>query len=468
MNGQTMQTRKVEYAIIGSGTAGLGAYSRIHRHTDNFVMIQHGPYGTTCARVGCMPSKMLITAADHAHEFTQGSAFGIHGDREVNGKQVFNRIRKDRAEKFVGNVLKQIDNIPDQFKLRGFAKFLSNHQIQVDDDLVIEADKIVIACGTRPYIPASLSSVKNRIFTSDTIFEIDTLPCSIAIIGLGVIALELGQSFHRLGVNTTLYGRSGRVGDLTHPRLQAETLNCLAQELDIYPEGEIVKAWEEGDAVIIAYKLPDGSVITKTFDAILIAAGRVSNIDRLDVENTDLALDAKGIPLFDPQTMQCGSLPIYVAGDATNDLPLWHEAYDEGRIAGNNALSFPAAVTTARKTPLGIYFTDPQMAIVGRSFEQLQGTEIVIGDMPFNSPRHEVWKKTQGRIQVYLDAHSGEILGAELLGHKAEHLAHLLALAITHKMTAEQFLQTPVYHPSAEEVLKRALDHARFQLKAKP
>ncbi|WP_261842993.1 dihydrolipoyl dehydrogenase [Aliamphritea ceti] len=460
-----MKIRKVEYAIIGSGTAGLGAYSRIRRKTDNFVIIQHGPYGTTCARVGCMPSKMLIAAADHAHEMQQAAPFGVHGKPIINGTQVFNRIRQDRADKFVGNVLKQIDKIPTEFKLQGCAKFISNNQLQVSDDLIIEADKIIIACGTRPYIPKQLTSVENKILTSDTIFEIDNLPDSIAVIGLGVIALELGQSLHRLGVKTSLYGRTGKIGDLSHPDLQAETLECLSDELDIYPQGRIVEAWEENDAVVIAYEQHNGSVITKTFDVILVAAGRVSNADRMNIHNTDIQLDKAGTPHFDPQTMQCGNLPIYIAGDATNDLPLWHEAYDEGRIAGNSALSYPNAEKAQRKTPLGIYFTDPQMAIVGKSFQQLRNTEIVIGDVPFNSPRHEVWKKTQGRIQVYLDAYSGEILGAELLGYQAEHLAHLLALAITHRMTADQFLEMPIYHPSAEEVLKKALNNARFQLK---
>ncbi len=460
-----MKIKEVEYAIVGSGTAGLGAYSRIRRQTDDFVMIQHGPYGTTCARVGCMPSKMLITAADHAHEMRHGFPFGIHGEPSVDGEQVFRRIREDRANKFVGNVLKQIDKIPEHVKLQGQAKFVANNQLRIDDNLTVQAEKIIIACGSRPDIPQELLPVASRIYTSDNIFERTDLPASLAVIGLGVIALELGQSFHRLGVKTRLYGRSGKTGDLTHPQMQAETLRCLSQELDIYLQGRIIGAWEDSDAAVIAFELPDGSVITESFEAVLVATGRVSNVDQMDLHNTDIQLSKQGIPLFDPQTMQCGDLPIYITGDATSDLPLWHEAYDEGRIAGSNALIYPSTETVRRKTPLGIYFTDPQMAIVGQSFRQLEGTGIVIGDVPFNSPRHEVWKKTQGRMQVYLDAHSGEILGAELLGYQAEHLAHLLALAITHKMTADQVLDMPVYHPSAEEVMKKAVSDARYQLR---
>ena len=460
-----MRTKKVEYAIIGSGTAGLGAYSRIKRHTDNFVMIQHGPYGTTCARVGCMPSKMLITAADHAHEASLAQHFGVNAQYKVDSRQVLKRLRDTRAEKFVGNVLKQMDKIPDKFKLQGLAKFRSNNEIQVGDDLLVQADKIIIACGTRPFIPDILAPINSKILTSDTVFELETLPRSIAVIGLGVIALELGQSLHRLGVRTTLYGRSGKVGDLTHPQLQAETYQCLSEELDILPRGEITSAKLEHERAVISFKQDDGQVITREFDAVLVAAGRVSNVDRLELQNTSLELDNKGVPSHDTQTMQCADSTIYIAGDATVEKPLWHEAYDEGRIAGDSALSYPKRKIAHRKTALGIYFTDPQMAIVGCSFKELQDREIVIGDVPFNSPRHEVWQKTKGRIQVYLDAHSGEILGAELLGHQAEHLAHLLALAITHKMTAEQFLEMPIYHPSAEEVLKKALDAARFQLR---
>jgi dihydrolipoamide dehydrogenase len=108
-----------------------------------------------------------------------------------------------------------------------------------------------------------------------------------------------------------------------------------------------------------------------------------------------------------------------------------------------------------------IYFTDPQMAIVGKTYRELQNQEIIVGDLPFDSPRHVVWNKVDGRIQVYLEASTGKILGAELLGYQAEHLAHILALAITHQMTAEQVLEMPIYHPSAEELLRDVLENAQ-------
>ncbi|HIE07914.1 MAG TPA: hypothetical protein EYP64_07705 [Desulfarculaceae bacterium] len=196
--------RQVEYLIVGVGTAGLGAYSRIRRKSKSLLLIQHGPFGTTCARVGCMPSKMLVTAAELAHNIDHGSYFGIDGGYKVDGKEVFARLKRDRAEKFVGEVLKAVDKIPQEIIIRGEARFVAKNRIEVNSEEII-AEKIILACGSSPFIPPLLQPLAAELDTSDTIFELDELPQSIAVVGLGVIALELGQAFHRLGVRTTLF-----------------------------------------------------------------------------------------------------------------------------------------------------------------------------------------------------------------------------------------------------------------------
>ncbi|WP_183315129.1 FAD-dependent oxidoreductase, partial [Halomonas fontilapidosi] len=264
-----------------------------------------------------------------------------------------------------------------------------------------------------------------------------------------------------LGVETTIYGRSGRINALTHPDMQEQALELFGNEMDIYPVGQVVSTREDADGAWIEYEQPNGQRVTKVFDRVLVAMGRTPNVDRLGLEHTGVNVTETGAVTFDPQTMRCSDLPIFIAGDVTDHLPLWHEAFDEGRIAADNALNYPNPVPAQRRPPLMVAFTDPQIATIGQSFRQLEGQDIVIGDLPFTSPRHVVWNKVQGRIQVYLDAKTGVILGAELLGHKAEHLAHLLALAITHGMTAEQVLSMPVYHPSAEELLRDVLINAR-------
>ncbi|WP_355661905.1 dihydrolipoyl dehydrogenase [Halomonas salifodinae] len=456
-----MKTRNVDYAIIGAGTAGLGAYATISRQSDSLVMIQEGPYGTTCARVGCMPSKLLITAADYAHHLQTSDFFGVPASGRVDGRRVLERLRRERDHRFVARNLSYVDKIPPHHKLEGRARFIGPGHLMVDESVEVRAEKIILACGSRPAIGAEFEPVMSRVLTSDTIFELEDLPRSIAVIGMGVIALELGQALHRLGVETTLYGRSGTIQALTHPAMQRQALDLLASELDIHPSGRVLSTWEDAEGAWIEYEASNGQRVTRVFDRILVATGRVANLDRLGLERAGVEVTEAGRVRFDPQTMRCGDLPIFVAGDATDHLPIWHEAYDEGRIAADNALSYPGSAPAVRRPPLMVFFTDPQIAVIGQSFRQLQGREIVIGELPFASPRHVVWNQVQGHIQVYLDAPTGTILGAELLGYRAEHLAHLLALAITHGMTAEQMLAMPVYHPSAEELLRDALIDAQ-------
>jgi len=454
-----MTARHVEYAIIGAGTAGLGAYSRISRKTDSVVMIQDGPYGTTCARVGCMPSKLLITASDYAHHADTGEFFGVSASHQVSGQRVFERLRDERDNKFVARNLSYVSKIPEHHKIEGRATFMGPGHLKVAEDIDVYAEKIILAVGSRPHIPSVFDPVKERVHTSDTVFEIGDLPASIAVIGLGVIGLELGQAMHRLGVKTTLFGRSGQVGTLTNPALKQLASDIFCQQVPLYPQGKILNTWED-DGAWIEYETASGEVIKDVFEMVLVATGRVSNIDRMNMAAA--GIDAASIhDAHNPDTLRYDEHPVFVAGDATDSLPVWHEAFDEGRLAAENAMQFPATVAPKRRTPLFICFTDPQMALVGLSFEELEGQDIIIGDLPFEgSPRHVVWNKTEGRMHVYLEPESGKILGAEILGHHAEHLAHILALAITHNLTASQVLEMPIYHPSAEELLRDVLENA--------
>ncbi len=461
-----METREVEYAIIGVGTAGLGAFSRIRKQTDSVVLIQHGPYGTTCARVGCMPSKMMIVAADLAHAIDEGSYFGIDGSYQVNGKRLFERIHQDRTEKFVGGVMKYVNSISDQFKIEGQATFIDPHTIDIDGRVQVKAQKIILACGSTPHIAPVFDPLRHELDTSDTIFELNDLPKSLAVVGLGVIALELGQAFHRLGVQTTLYGRSGRIGSFTHPDMQREVMRTMEQELDIIPQGQFSQATKVDGGYQLTYRTSDGEEIIRTFERVLLASGRSSNLRTMNLENSGLTLDDRGLPHYDPLTMQCGDSPIFVAGDVTEDLPLWHEAYIEGRIAADSAIAFPTRTEGKRTAALGIYFTDPQMATVGTSYSDLDSDKIVIGQARMSSgPRHEIYNDHRGMIQVYADKESRTLLGAEIFGRGAEHMAQTLVLAIEHGMTVDEILQMPVYHPSLEEVMKGALNKALFKLK---
>ena len=155
-----MKQVKVDVAIIGTGTAGLAAYRAAHAHGARVVLIEGGPYGTTCARVGCMPSKLLIAAAEAAHMLDAASGFGVHaGEKRIDGVAVMDRVRRER-DRFVGFVLESVDGIPPDDKLRGYARFTSPHTLVIDDHTEVEASRIVIATGSTPTALPQLAGIE--------------------------------------------------------------------------------------------------------------------------------------------------------------------------------------------------------------------------------------------------------------------------------------------------------------------
>ena len=169
---------------------------------------------------------------------------------------------------------------------------------------------------------------------------------------------------------------------------------------------------------------------------------------------------------MDPATLQLGSAPLFMAGDVTGQLPVLHEAADEGFIAGNNAARFPDVHAAQRRAPLSIVFTDPQLAQVGERYRNLDLDNTVIGKVSFaNQGRARIMGKNLGRLHVYANRDDGRFLGAEMAGPAMEHIAHLLAWAHQQDLTVHDMLGMPFYHPVVEEGLRTALRDAARQLR---
>ena len=453
-----MDTLTVDVAVIGAGTAGLAAYRAAKSHGKRVVLIEGGPYGTTCARVGCMPSKLLIAAADAAHTISLAPSFGVHGGTpRIDGKAVMARVRSER-DRFVGFVLEGVENMPAADRLRGYARFLDAKHLQVDQHTTLAADRIVIATGSRAQIPSQLQDVGARVLVNDDLFEWQDLPASVAVIGAGVIGLELGQALHRLGVRVAVIGRNGRLAQLSDPVVRAAAIACIADEVDLRLNTEVISARADGNGVTLQTRDEAGRERSERYDYVLAAAGRAPNVSGLDLQHAGLALDAVGVPLFDAHTMRCGDSSIFIAGDVDQERPVLHEAADQGRIAGDNAGRYPALQPGLRRTPLNIAFTDPQIALIGRAHRDLQPGSFAIGEVSFEDQgRSRVMLQNRGLLRVYGDYATQRLLGAEMVGPRAEHLAHLLAWACQNGMTIANMLQMPFYHPVIEEGLRTAL-----------
>ncbi len=455
-----------DVAVIGAGSAGLVAFRTAKKWTKNVVLIEGGPYGTTCARVGCMPSKLLIAAAEAAHAIEQANDFGIRvGEVNIDGVAVMDRVRSER-DRFVGFVVDGVESIPESQRIRGFAKFLSDHVLQVDDHTTVYAKRVVIATGSTPTHPPILNGLGDRLVINDDIFDWTDLPQSVAVFGPGVIGIELGQALSRLGVEVLVFGRGGPLGPLTDPKVAAAANESLGREFYLDTDANVSRVTHIDDAIQIEYEGLDGQQDTVDVDYVIAATGRSPNVKGLSLENTSLPLDEQGVPVFDPATMRIGDSHAFIAGDIDSDRPILHEASDEGHIAGENAARFPLVTPQRRSSPLGIVFSDPQMAMVGDRFADLDSENIVIGEVSFKDQgRSRVMLKNDGLLRVYASERSGRFLGAEMFGPRAEHMGHLLAWAHQSGKTVAQMLDMPYYHPVIEEGLRTALRDADQKLR---
>ncbi|OSI21276.1 dihydrolipoyl dehydrogenase [Neisseria dumasiana] len=467
-----MKKIQADVVVIGGGTAGMGAFRSARQHTDNVYLVESHVFGTTCARVGCMPSKLLIAAAEARHHALHTEPFGVHLDKSsviVNGEEVMNRVKSER-DRFVGFVVSDVEEWPADKRIMGAAKFVNEHTVQIDDHTQIEADRIVIATGSRPIVLPQWQALGDRLIINDDVFSWDTLPERVAVFGPGVIGLELGQALHRLGVKVEIFGVGGTLGGISDPVILQEAKSVFGEELVLHLNVRTVAKLNDKGEVEIHWSENDKSGVF-TADYLLSAIGRRPNTDNLGLENIEIELDERGVPKAHPLTMQTSIPHIFIAGDASNQLPLLHEASDQGKIAGDNAGRYPDIHKGLRRSTIGVVFTNPQIAFVGLKYAQVMERYknpecVVIGEVSFrNQGRSRVMLVNKGHMRVYAEQSTGLFIGAEMVGPAAEHLAHLLAWAHQQKMTIPQMLDMPFYHPVIEEGLRTALRSVNSQLK---
>lgn len=439
-----------DVAIIGAGTAGLSAERHARKAGARTLLIDEAFAGTTCATVGCMPSKLLIAAADAAWSVRHAENFGIRGQADIDGRAVFRRLRAER-DRFVEGVKQSIANIPEASRITAKASFEEPGRLRLDDGRSVSAGAVVIATGAAPAIPDAFADVSDHILTNRTVFELDELPGSVAVIGAGPIGLELGQALARLGARVEVYDTGNTVAGLQDAGVSDRLCELLRQEMKIHLA---VEPDAERD--------PNGVAVTfggrrETFDWILVAAGRPPTLDALDLGAAGVETDEQGMPKVDPQTLQCGKSAIFIAGDANSVRPLLHEAAHEGTIAGRNAAHFPAVERFERHVPMAITFTRPESAAIG-DVPEPDDSGYAVAEASFdNQGRASVEARAGGLCRLYGRRADGQLTGASLCAPDGGHLAHLLAWAIESELSVADVLRLPFYHPTLEEGLKPGL-----------
>ena len=360
--------------IIGAGTAGIAAYQEAIKYTQNILIVNDGSWTTTCARVGCMPSKVLISAANRMHDIQNANLVGLNVKAEINTSQVMQHVRMLR-DHFTNAILKDVNSWATEHKISGQTQFVNQNTIIVNGQ-EYQSKSFIVAVGSTPTVDSQWKEqLGDRLITSDQIFELEKLPQSLAVIGSGVIAIELAQAMQRLGVKTTVFARSRKVGALSSPALQKLAQDEISKNLNIKFETLPTRVQRATQGVIIKFE-ENNQPQQLNVEYLLVATGRKSYLDTLLLNNIDHTYtDLKKLPV-NSKTKQLGDYPIFIAGDAHTNTPIQHEAAHEGRQAVHNCLNYPAIKNLKTLTPLAIVFSAPEMATVGQSFKQLSDAKI--------------------------------------------------------------------------------------------
>lgn len=463
---------QVDVAVIGAGTAGMNAYSTLRRAGASSVIIDQGPLGTTCARVGCMPSKAVLLAGKRWNTLRgllpaadRDRALELLPANSTSPQQLWEQALATRDALVEGN-MRQLHGLAGDSLLMGQARFTGPQTLQLDKGSTVEAKAFVLATGSEAVRPQALQdALGGRLITTDELFYLPELPRSLAIVGLGPIGLEMGVALSRLGSRVVGSNRSPKLGQMDDPEVNTA---AMAHFGTLFPMvfGEPVQAQLRSDGSV---DFQAGGVQARV-DWVLAAAGRAPRVAALALEQAGAQWDDKGRLRRDAATQQLTGIPLFLAGDVSGDRPLMHEAAVGGTMAAQHALRHLGLMGTEqamrqRAAPLSIVFSDPDLAWVGQRFTQLTPDAVVATTLGSGNGRSKIMQAPEHMLRLYADASSHRLLGASIFCAGGEHLAHQLAWAVQRGETVESLQELPYYHPSVEEMIDNALKALRRAFK---
>jgi len=454
--GSGKSSRTPDLVVIGAGSAGFSAAIRAGELGAKVMLIGHGTIGGTCVNIGCVPSKALIRAAEALHQARSASRFaGITGaatltDWRALVAQKDALVSELRGAKYEA-LLPRYEHIR---YIEGAARF-TEAGVQVADES-FPAERVVIATGAAPAVPAIPGLETVPWLTSTTALSLEELPRSLLVIGGGVIGCELGQMFARFGVQVTIACRSRLL-----PGFDADIGTALTGYLR--EEGIAVRCGlayrnigrtEQGIALQVE---ADGEVQELTAEQVLIATGRTPNTVGLDLQAAGVAVDGRGAIVVDAhlQTTRAG---IYAAGDVTGrDEYVYMAAYG-AKLAAENALQGRGRRYDARSMP-EVVFTDPQVASVGltEAAARQEGYHVQAMTVDLDKvPRALAARDTRGLIKLVAEARTGLLLGAHILAPEGSDSIQAAVLAIKHRLTVKDLAETLFPYLTTVEGLKLA------------
>ncbi len=445
--------------ILGGGSAAFAAATRaVELGAEQVTIINDGlPIGGTCVNVGCVPSKTLIRAAEAVHASQNNRFDGIKTTGIVSD---FAAVSAQRAalvaELRQGKYLDVVAAVPEIRIIDGHGRFVGPKSITVNGE-TIDGDRVLIATGTRPYIPSIDGLEEAGFLTNDTAFELTELPESLVVLGGRYIALECAQMFARFGSRVTVLQRSGRILPTESPKLTDALTGYLRDEgIEVVTGVHTTSIRRENGEVLVETTLNGEPRQFRSSD-LLVATGRTPNTRDLGLETIGVELTAEGYIATD-ETNQTSVPGVYAAGDVIGSPEFVYTAAYEGALAASNAMSPTKQERDYTALPW-VIFTDPQVAGVGLDLQQ--ATEMGIDAEATTLPMHHVpralaARDTRGFLTLVRDRESDRLLGARVLAPEGSELLPEISLAIKHGITATQIRESFHAYLTLGEAVKLA------------
>ena len=457
---------QVDLLVVGGGKAGKSLAMAQAKKGWEVAMVERQYVGGTCINVACIPTKSLVASARRMADTRSDATFGVEG---TEGAKINLNALRAHKEGVVGGMVAAHEKMfaaPGLDFICGEAKFTGPKTIEVtlNDGGVreITGDKVLVNLGAHPSMPPIPGLKEAGAWTSEDILRLETIPESLAIIGGGYIGVEFSQMMAEFGSKVTLIAS----GEHVLPREDAD----IAQQVEagLLDSGVTIKygvravsvsgkTGEASDSVSI--ELSDGSTVSAA--AVLVAAGRVPNTDGIGLDKAGIDLDDRGMIVVDDQ-MRTSAPDVWAAGDSAGTPMFTHASWHDFRIirAQFNGENSECTSKAGRLIPYTV-FTMPELARIGLSEDEAraQGLDIKVAKIPANAiPRAKTMRIQHGMWKAIVEASTGKILGATLVGPESGEVITALQVAIASGMTYQQLRFLPIAHPTMGEGLNILFD----------
>jgi len=453
------ETEQYDAIIVGAGQAGVPLSSALANAGWKTVLIEREHVGGTCVNEGCTPTKTMVASARVAHLALRAADYGVQtGPVTVDLRKVRQR-KRDIVDSFRGGNERRIEGTEGSELLRGEAHFTGPKSLEVTlnggGGRRLTADKIFINTGARPRRPSLPGLEEVPYLDSTSIMELGEVPEHLLIIGGGYVGLEFGQMFRRFGSQVTIVQRSGQLLTREDPDVAGEVAEILRGEgikvlLNTQPlrmdkiageQLQLMVQTEEGERAL-------------TGSHLLVAAGRVPNSDRLNLEAAGIETDRRGFIPVD-ERLETNVAGVYALGDINGGPAFTHISYDDFRIIRTNLIEGGEATTAGRPVPYTV-FIDPQLGRVGLSEQQARAERRNIGvaKMPMAwVARALETDETRGLMKAVVDTDTGQILGAAILGIEGGEIMAVLQMAMMNGVPYTDIRDAVFAHPTLAESL---------------